>query len=101
MAIIGKIGNGLKKMSQRALWRGDRSQSEMISQHGVFGMRQNMLNDTPSYKKTAIGNTSSSQKISLTNNKNITKGNTSVSSKKNTNQGKTSGIGKGILDNFM
>jgi hypothetical protein len=73
----------------------------MITNHGLYGVRQNMLNDTPSYQKPGIGNTSSSQKISLTNNKNITKGNTSVSSKVNTNQGKTSVIGKGILDNFM
>ncbi len=53
--MIKKMGAALKKMSQRALMRGDRSQSEMIENHGVFGMRNNLLNDTPSYKKESIG----------------------------------------------
>lgn len=53
--MIKKVGAALKKMSQRALMRGDRGQAEMIENHGVFGMRNNYLNDTPSYKKDAIG----------------------------------------------
>lgn len=53
--MIKKIGTALKRMSQQALMRGDRSKSEMIENHGVFGMRNNLLNDTPSYKKESIG----------------------------------------------
>ena len=48
-------GNAFKKMSQRAMWRGDRGQSQMLESHGMAGMRSNLLNDTPTYKKEAIG----------------------------------------------
>ena len=53
--VVTAIGNAFKKMSQRAMWRGDREQSSMIENHGMMGVRSNLLNDTPSYKKEAIG----------------------------------------------
>jgi hypothetical protein len=65
--MLKKVGVALKKMSQRALMRGDRSQSEMIENHGVFGMRNNLLNDTPSYKKESIGLDSTNKNILVQN----------------------------------
>jgi hypothetical protein len=53
--VMQAIGSAFKKMSQRAMWRGDRGQSQMIESHGVAGIRSNLLNDTPTYKKEAIG----------------------------------------------
>lgn len=44
-----------KKMSQRAMWRGDSGQSQMLANHGMEGLRHNLLRDTPTYKKDAVG----------------------------------------------
>ncbi len=98
--MIQKLGTALKKMSQRAIWRGDRSQSEMIENHGLFGMRSNMLHDTPSYKKEGIGfNTGDAEKNETTLNQNKSRKN--GQNLKNTVQvvnSTTTKLGDNILD---
>lgn len=86
----------MKTMAKRALMRGDRSQSEMIENHGIFGMRSNLLNDTPTYKKQAVGlqtNTIKKNSDDRNNNQNTKVIPTSVTT--NNTQGK---LGNNILD---
>lgn len=90
--MIKKLGSALKKMSQRAMWRGDRSQSEAIENHGVFGMRSNFLNDTPSYKKEGVGLNASANNR---NNNQNTKTPTTVNTQSNSADTK---LGSNILD---
>lgn len=90
-----------KKMSQRALWRGDRGQSQMLESHGLAGMRNNLLRDTPTYKKDAVGLNSGFLKKKKTptaatnpNNRNVnpnTKINPSINTKR---------LGSSILDSL-
>jgi hypothetical protein len=101
-------GGAFKKMSQRAMWRGDRSQSEMIANHGMEGVRQNLLRDTPTYKKEAVGfkmQPNSSKKIANTNNANGSdrnnNTNTKVKNSQNSNsQNKSNNLGSSILNSL-
>jgi Tfp pilus assembly protein PilX len=90
-----------KKMSQRAMWRGDRSQSEMIANHGMEGVRQNLLRDTPTYKKEAVGLNKNGAnyftKSSSSSGRN-SNANTKVKSSANVNsQNQNKGLGASIL----
>ncbi len=113
MANTSNIGNAFKKMSQRAMWRGDRGQSQMIESHGVAGMRSNLLNDTPTYKKEAIGlnsnngfnfakknaNSSATKSVNINGRNNNT--NTKVKNSVNLNsQNQNKGLGSSILNSL-
>lgn len=104
------MGSAFKKMSQRAMWRGDRGQSQMLESHGVAGMRSNLLNDTPTYKKEAIGLNSNGGRVGfgLAKNKTNSSNNTDRNNNTNTkvkpsanansqNQSQSKSLGGGIL----
>lgn len=96
------IGSAFKKMSQRAMWRGDRGQSQMIESHGVAGMRSNLLNDTPTYKKESIGLGFSKNKTNSSNKTDRnTNTNTKVKPSTNTNsQNQNKSLGGSILNSL-
>lgn len=103
--MIKSLGNAFKKMSQRALWRGDRGQSQMLESHGMAGMRSNLLRDTPTYKKETIGLNKNTFNISKTSKNNTSKNTTNNDFKNinknpqnNNNQNKS--LGSSILDSF-
>jgi hypothetical protein len=93
-----------KKMSQRAMWRGDQGQSQMLSNHGMEGLRHNLLRDTPTYKKESVGlnqnganyfkNTKSAGARSVNVNTKIKAGVNASSQKTNKN------LGSSILDSL-
>jgi hypothetical protein len=46
--MIQKLGNAMKKMAQRSMWRGNRDDAHAIESHGMYGLRSNLNsgNDT-------------------------------------------------------
>ena len=109
--VMQAIGSAFKKMSQRAMWRGDRGQSQMIESHGVAGMRSNLLNDTPTYKKETIVLNSNGGRVGFGMAKNKanssnktdrnTNTNTQVKPSTNTNtQNQNKGLGSSILNSL-
>ena len=63
--MIQKLGNALKTIARRALLRGDRDASNMISDHGLEGFRSNMSHEQAQIGhsvETAFNTTISNQK---------------------------------------
>lgn len=63
--MIQKLGNALKTVARRALLRGDRDASNMISDHGLEGFRSNMSHEQAQIGhsvETAFNTTISNQK---------------------------------------
>ena len=100
--VMQAIGSAFKKMSQRAMWRGDRGQSQMIESHGVAGMRSNLLNDTPTYKKESIGLNSNGGRVGFGMAKNkATNTNTKIKPSVNSNsQNQNKNLGSSILNSL-
>jgi hypothetical protein len=51
--MIKNLGNGLKKMAQRAMMRGNRDEAQAIEGHGMWGVRSNMSEKNQSTQSTA------------------------------------------------
>lgn len=110
--VMQAIGSAFKKMSQRAMWRGDRGQSQMLESHGVAGMRSNLLNDTPTYKKESIGLNSNGGRVGFgmaknksTNSSNASDRNTNTNTKVKPNtsanaQNQNKNLGSSILNSL-
>jgi hypothetical protein len=101
--VKGVLGNAFKKMSQRAIWRGDRGQSQMLESHGMAGMRSNLLNDTPTYKKEVFSLSPSIKSNNMGVNKNSrnTNGSTkAINTQASSNATQNKGLGSSILNSL-
>jgi hypothetical protein len=90
--MIQKIGNAMKKMAQRSMWRGNREDAMSIESHGMYGLRNNLVGKG---QNTTQQNTNTNSNTASTHLKNVT-ANTTAQHVNTSNQ-KTS-LGDNILD---
>lgn len=83
-------GGAFKKMSQRAMWRGQRDQSQMLESHGMEGLRSNLISKSSGLKiNNSIKSTNNNSQKNLR--KDINSGN------KNGAQTQNKSLGSSIL----